>query len=615
MAKMKYKFDPDDAWRFAREQGIPARTRGNNELIFAKCPYCGAFSNDKEKFSISLKTGQFNCLRASCGVKGNMLTLAKDFTFSLGRDIDEYYKTSVSRDYHTFPKLKAPIEPKSMALEYMKGRGISEEVCRKYQITSGKVNEKEVIVFPFIDDKGDIQFAKYRNPDPKPGENKEWCQSNCKPILFGMYQCNLGNKTLIITEGQIDSLSVAEAGIDNAVSVPTGAKGFTWVPHCWDWMRNFDKIIVFGDHEHGHITLFNDIAARWKYKAWHVKEEDYKDCKDANEILQKYGAEQIIKCIEGAVQKSIPKAKPLSKVENIDPYEIEKMPTGFYYLDTKILHGGLPFGQVILVTGKAGDGKSTLASQILLNGIQYGYKCFAYSGELPESLFKSWIDYQAAGIKHTHEETVKWQVEKQRKINSVDLQKIEEWYDGKIWIYDNTLSEEDDEEIGLMDLLEQVINQYGVRVILIDNLMTGLDLEGTNSQDKYEKQGLFVKKLARMALQYQVLIILVAHKRKDNGSASTNDSVSGSSDITNLSGVVMSYERSNKEGITKDMRLLKVSKNRLFGTLIDDLEMHYEEASKRIYNLKQEKDREYGWTEIGKEKKTEPELAPPPWEE
>ena len=63
------------------------------------------------------------------------------------------------------------------------------------------------------------------------------------------------------------------------------------------------------------------------------------------------------------------------------------------------------------------------------------------------------------------------------------------------------------------------------------------------------------------------------------------------------------------------MRILKVSKNRLFGTLIDDLEMHYEAGSKRIYNLKQEKDREYGWKKNGKEQKKEPELAPPPWED
>ena len=61
-----YEFSPDDADRFAMHVGIPARKHGR-ELIFKKCPYCGAFSSDKEKFSINLQTGQFQCFRASCG--------------------------------------------------------------------------------------------------------------------------------------------------------------------------------------------------------------------------------------------------------------------------------------------------------------------------------------------------------------------------------------------------------------------------------------------------------------------------------------------------------------------------------------------------------------------
>ncbi|MFR7901549.1 MAG: toprim domain-containing protein [Ruminococcus sp.] len=79
-----------------------------------------------------------------------------------------------------------------------------------------------------------------------------------------MYQCNLDNKTLVLTEGQIDSLSVAESGIENAVSVPNGKNGFTWVPYCWDWLQNFDTLIVFGDRENGRITLLDDMQRRFR---------------------------------------------------------------------------------------------------------------------------------------------------------------------------------------------------------------------------------------------------------------------------------------------------------------------------------------------------------------
>lgn len=586
MKKMEYVFSIEDAERFAQEQGIRARLKGS-ELIFHKCPYCGVTSKDKEKFAINTKTGQFHCFRASCGAKGNMLTLAKDFDFSLNKDVDEYYRPR--RHYRVFKSDKS-IESTDLAIEYMDSRDILSEVVKKYQLTTTKDGN---IVFPFIDENNQIQFIKYRNPAPKEGQNKEWCESGCKPILFGMAQCNLENKTLVITEGQIDSLSVAQAGIENAVSVPTGAMGFTWVPYCWDWMNNFDKIVVFGDHENGHITLYNEIAARWKYKVWHVKEEDYLDCKDANEILQKYGPDQIRKCVEGAVQLPIPKAKDLSKVEYVNPYDIEKLPVGIKEVD-KLLCGGLPFGQVVLLTGKAGDGKSTFASQILLNALENNYKVFAYSGELPGYLFKSWIDYQAAGTTHLVEEWSKWTVDRPKKVNSKIVPRLNDWYRDRFWIYDNTITEDEDE--GFIALIEQLINQYGVRVILIDNLMTGLDLEPTMGTDKYEKQSLFMKKLSRIALQYEALILLVAHKRKDTGTTVVNDTVSGSADITNLASIVLSYERGTKEEVGKDQRVLKITKNRLFGK-IDTYGyiMNYNQDCKRIYITEEELYRRYSW--------------------
>ena len=64
-----YNFSKDDAKRFAQEQGIKTKQIGN-ELRFKYCPYCRTETNDKDTFAINLDTGQFKCLRASCGAKG-----------------------------------------------------------------------------------------------------------------------------------------------------------------------------------------------------------------------------------------------------------------------------------------------------------------------------------------------------------------------------------------------------------------------------------------------------------------------------------------------------------------------------------------------------------------
>lgn len=109
--------------------------------------------------------------------------------------------------------------------------------------------------------------AKYRKMDfvKSRDKNKEWFEADTMPILFGMMQCK-DFKRLIITEGQIDSLTVAECGFDNSVSVPNGATGFTWISNCYDWLGRFDEIVIFGDCEKNKITLVDDIVSRFPLK-------------------------------------------------------------------------------------------------------------------------------------------------------------------------------------------------------------------------------------------------------------------------------------------------------------------------------------------------------------
>lgn len=928
-----YEFNTKDAYDFARREGIQVKARGD-ELHFEKCPYCKQTTTDKNTFAISLKTGQFKCLRDSCGVSGNMIKLSQDFGFSLGNEVDSYFVPK--KKYRTFKKREKPIEPKNEAIEYLKSRGISERVAKLYEIT---VQEKHtnVLVFPFYDENGEMVFIKYRKTDfdKEKDQNKEWCEAGAKPILFGMKQCEPKNKTLIITEGQIDSLSVAEAGYQNAVSVPTGAKGMTWIPHCWNFVNQFETIVVFGDYEKGHISLLDEINKRFKKHIKHVREEDYKDCKDANEILVKYSKTQIRECINNAVEVPINHVISLADVEDINPFDIEKLPTGFKELDY-LLYGGLPFGGITLITGKAGEGKlladdtpvftstgwknhgdlvvgdevigrdgnfvkvthvfpkqyanmevelstgekikchenhewvlnlhsgsgykeriltakeiyekkkagyshpirlikrkplygkekelfvkpytlgvwlgdgrnshpdicsskedfcviesvinddgyevswqtthkttgviytgfvglrqqlqkygmchsrkrvekyipleyltasidqrlellaglldtdgyyddakgaytystsdellrdsfvdlvhtfgwktwvwiqeakvstsgicgrkdnynigfipsgipipcrverkknvlskkhrgwyaniknieycepvqgncieveggiycvgksmqpthnSTVASQIIINAIEHGHRCFCYSGELPNHLFKAWMNYQAAGAKHIFKYQTRWGDEGYN-ISDTNKKLIDEWYRDKIDIYDSS-SIDADEDVSLIELIDEMISRYLVDVILIDNLMTALDLDISHESDKYERQSRFVKKLMAIAVKYKVLIILVAHKRKNNLSKNANDEVSGSSDITNLASATLSYGKIEK--IDESQRELSITKNRLFGKTGSWI-MNYDERSKRVYGDKDDKDREYSWNKTEWEDSTD----------
>lgn len=592
-----YEFQRDDAYRFARDQRIETRTRGD-ELEFKVCPYCRRTERDNLwKFSINLISGQHKCLRSGCGATGNMVTLAKDFGFELSGE--EPKKT-----YRQLKTPKKPIEPKPAAIQYLEKRGISAEIAKKYEITT-QLDHENILVFPFYDDHGQMRFVKYRKTDfdKNKDSNKEWCERDTMPILFGMKQCE-DRTRLVLTEGQIDSLSVAQAGIKNAVSVPTGANGFTWVPNCREFVDSFDEIVVFGDHEHGKITLLNEVAERFGGKVKHVRESDYGDCKDANEILVKYGADKIRECIENAVYLPLSGVVDVADVVGINPHSVEKMRTGITLMD-KLLKGGLPFGYFHIITGKRGEGKSTLASQILAEALDQGYGVFAYSGELPVGHFKAWIDYQIAGPRFI-QDTVGDDGQPRWYIPKTDRKRIEDWYRGRFFAYDA----EHVQKMDLLNTVELVVKRYGVRVVLIDNLMTAVDLDDNARANKYDAQGEFAKRLAEMARKYNILILLVAHKRKQQSAdwfdSDPNDNIGGSSYVTNLCGDIIGYSRPTKnqlkEGFDPADRVLTVTKNRLFGNVeYTGWPMHFNEKSKRIGNELDDLYRTFSWDDVPNE--------------
>ncbi len=559
------------------------------QLHFKSCPYCRGNGKGNEKtFAIDLRTGQFKCLRASCSASGNMVTLARDFEFSLGSEVEEYYQPRKQHRHLAQPK--QAIEPKQGAITYLESRGIPKGVAERYEITT-QTGKDNILVFPFYDEKGILQFVKYRKTDfnKDKDQNKEWCERNCKPILFGMKQCQ-GFERLIVTEGQLDSLSIVSAGLLNAVSVPTGAKGFTWVSYCWDWVRKFKEIVIFGDFERGKMTLLEDFQRRFPNKILYVQEEHYRGCKDANELLMKFGKEAVRKAVECAKLLPIKKVVPLDEVESIDIYQLPKLKTGIKELDA-LLYGGLPFGQVHIIAGKRGDGKSTFASQLLAEALEQNYNVFAYSGELPNYVFKSWLDFQIAGKQHIVEVVKGDGIS--RYITNQNRQLIGDWYKERAYLYDSRVMDVDEQE-DLLKTIEQVIMQYDTKVILIDNLMTALDLDAEKFTDRYDKQSHFVKRLVKIAFRYDVLILLVAHRRKNGYSSDTNEEVYGSGDITNLAGVILSYDRDSE--LLPTQRRLITSKNRLFGRLeLKGFVLDYEERSKRIYGARDDVNRRYGW--------------------
>lgn len=567
---MSYELKREDVYGLAAYLHAEVKEKGD-ELFFRLCPKCGGGDGrDTDTFSVNLVSGAFKCFRAGCNYHGHFVELARDFGYRLDPGTPKIYRTLPQR----------PIETRDGAITYLASRGIGETVCRRYRITT-KRDDPNTIVFPFYDDHNTLRFVKYRNARHKRGDpgSKEWCERDTMPILFGMAQCS-GFDRLIITEGQLDSLSVAEAGLDNAVSVPNGAQGFTWLPHVWDWITRFQEVVVFGDWERGKMSLLEELQTRLPVKIRAVRPEDYLGEKDANDILRRFGADAIRKAIDNAEPPKIKAVRDLSTVEAVDINRLEKLRTGISSIDR--MTGGLIMGQLILLTGKRGEGKSTFLSQLMCAALDQDARVFAYSGELANYHFKRWIDYQLAGAEHLSAGTNEWG-DTVYSIPTDVQERINGWYQGRAFVYDsNYVPDGHDELSSLPDIIETVIRQYGVSLVCVDNLMTAMDVVDEQG-NLYLAQSNFVGRLKKIAGKYNVAIILVAHPRKSN-SDFTNDDVSGSSDITNKVDVIMAYQRHNGEEYDSE---LLITKNRLFGKLAtakDPIKLYYSDKTKRIFS-------------------------------
>lgn len=131
----------------------------------------------------------------------------------------------------------------SLLLQDMKKRNISEATCKKfgYYYTSDK--KKQVAVYRNKD--GKVIAHKLRDKN----KNFPWLGNQKDSVLYGQHLWT-GGKRLVITEGEIDCLSVAE--MNNCkypvVSVPNGAQNAKKaLANQLDWLKSFDEIVLLFD--------------------------------------------------------------------------------------------------------------------------------------------------------------------------------------------------------------------------------------------------------------------------------------------------------------------------------------------------------------------------------
>lgn len=524
----------------------------NGQVMAKRCPFCGGGqNNDYETFAIGLNNGLWNCMRGSCKrKKGNFKELC-DYFGEIHYDTGKYAemaKMATLKKVYTKPNPDDLHELTEEIITYFGKRKISEQTLRDWKIAS---DEKGNIVFPFYRN-GVLTYVKYRKPVNFKKEDKapkEWQMSNTESILFGMDNVSY-NKPLVICEGEIDALSLYEAGVTNVVSVPCGCTNMEWVNTCYDWIDTFNQIILFGDSDEPGIEMVSVLSKRLgedrcmipsQYPQLQYNGKDYgRICKDANEILMCYGPEGLKSIVDACEPAPVKGILDLSAIPYIDPTTIPRIMTKIPALDHAI--GGFAEGGITVISGNSGEGKSTISGEFMLSAIEQGYKVCAYSGELTSQQFLDWIMHQA-----TESEYIGYKFDQRAGKNvtfvSDDIQRrIKDYLAGKFFLYDNNNIMETNQGEAVIKMFEICARRYGCKLFLADNLMcmTISPEEENRAQAKISAQ------LKAFAAKYKVHVILIAHPRKRKpGETFTNQDISGSSAIGNLADTVLNIEKPN----------------------------------------------------------------------
>lgn len=290
----------------------------------------------------------------------------------------------------------------------------------------------------------------------------------------------------------------------------------------------------------------------------------------------------------------------MTDVQYVDMSKLVAIPTGYKELDKKII--GLLMGDVTVLSGLSGSGKTSWIDCVVLNAVQRGYKVGIWSGELQDFRFQSWIDQISAGKNYVCK---KEGYENYYYAPKNIANQINKWLEGKLFLYNNNYGSKWQQ---LFADIKTLVEKEGTQLIVLDNLMA-LQIDSYDG-DKYTQQTRFINDLKEYAKAKNIHVILVCHPRKEGGFL-RKESISGTADLTNLADSVIIIHRIGKDfeqrageffGKDKVLPYLKynsvieVCKNRSMGVIDLLVGMYYEVESRRLKNEISE-NIVYGWQE------------------
>lgn len=501
-----------------KEYTIDVHKNGENQMV---CPECSPTRKKKTDkcFSFNLNKGAGRCNH--CGI-----VLVENKPFEQKHTQIEFKR----------PKKVEVSKYTEKYLNYFKTRLISEKTLLELKV--GEAVEwmpKARTEIPII------QFNYFRNGEliniKSRGKDKDFKLFKDAELIFYNLDATIDNETIIIVEGEMDVLALYECGFKNVISVPNGAGlgniNLEYLDNCIDSFSDNTKFILALDNDKAGHNLQNELARRLGFE--NCSKVTFKDCKDANDCLIKYGIKITIDCINDAKEYPIVGVFNANDIiDNIYDFYNNGLPKGVG-IGMAEFDNYLRFqeGYLTTITGIPGHGKSEFLDFILCRlNISHDWKFALYSPENhPLELHFSKFAEKISGKPF----------EGNNRMSPLDLKQMIDYHSNNFFF----INPENDFGLeNILDSVRQLVRKKGIKGFVID-AWNKLDHKYTTNETKYISEQL--DKIVRFCELNKVHCFLVAHPTKIR-----KDEKSGLYEIPNLYSISGSANFYNKtaNGIT-----------------------------------------------------------------
>lgn len=480
------------------------------------CPFPGCGSSDA---FVSYSDGVGHCF--SCGRSKKVKVEMDAYTPASFVELTKYTDIDSYRSY--------PIT----------SRGISKEVVDYFNVKMSvtETGMPESHYYPYTRNGKTVAYKERRLPKTFS------IHGDFKNVeLFGQAQA-VGSKMLVVTEGELDALAVAEAyrkkygRIYPVVSLPS-ATGINTLLAQREWLSRYETVVLMFDQDEAGSQAV-EKAARI-VGTGRCKVATLKGCKDPSELLLSHGPEAVVESIWGAKtwspagivmgEKVWDEFRERQNVESI-PY-----PDCLAGLNEKLK--GIRYGEITLFTSGTGSGKSTVIKEVIL-----------------DLLAKTSDKVGLISLEESVGDTAEKFISMQLKRNIMDSPTIDEselrrgyeavFGDERLVLLDHQGSVGD---ASLIDKIEYMA-LMGCKYLVLDHITIAVS-EGSEGLSGNEAVDKVMSDLLKVVKKHNVWLGLISHLRKaqggksfEEGNIASIDDIKGSGSIKQISFDIVAFSR------------------------------------------------------------------------